>query len=438
MGKESCCYREQWGDRDWCIWHAPATNERSKPDDTLRAVLDGAPLAGSGRQELLDGADLEGKRFTADLDLDDVSLRDANLSNVDFGGTSLSGVDLREATLRDSDLQGVTLRGANLRDSTLRNANLREVDLRGADLRDADLRDADLQNADLRDADLSDAVLEDVDLGGATLAGATCVDADFTDIDLAYADLTGVTLRDTDCTGGVFRGADLSGADLEGAVMDRTNLFDTDLRDTRLYGTLLESARINDGTAIDERCIYDSSREDAVADVDSDGLDADTKAIGTYRQLEKACSENALLRAQSRYFVHRQDIHTSRYRRRGDWGRWLRARVSRAVVLYGESPFRVLATGGLVVGSTTVLYPMGFLREKATGELVTYPPISQPIALGQTLLESFYFSTLSFATMTYGDYLPVGAGKYLTIFETMAGILLFALLVFVFGRRATR
>jgi hypothetical protein len=40
--------------------------------------------------------------------------------------------------------------------------------------------------------------------------------------------------------------------------------------------------------------------------------------------------------------------------------------------------------------------------------------------------------------MTFGLYSPVGAGKFLTMLETSAGIVLMALLVFVFGRRATR
>jgi hypothetical protein len=40
--------------------------------------------------------------------------------------------------------------------------------------------------------------------------------------------------------------------------------------------------------------------------------------------------------------------------------------------------------------------------------------------------------------MTFGLFEPVGSGKFLTMLETGAGIVLMALLVFVFGRRATR
>jgi len=60
------------------------------------------------------------------------------------------------------------------------------------------------------------------------------------------------------------------------------------------------------------------------------------------------------------------------------------------------------------------------------------------IGLARTLLDSLYFSTLSFTTMTYGSFTPVGPGRFLTMVETGAGVVLIALLVFVFGRRATR
>jgi len=52
--------------------------------------------------------------------------------------------------------------------------------------------------------------------------------------------------------------------------------------------------------------------------------------------------------------------------------------------------------------------------------------------------EAVHFSTLTFTTMTYGRFTPVGAGRFLPMVETASGVPLIALLVFVFGRRATR
>jgi hypothetical protein len=381
----SCCYRETWGDRDRCVWHASVPDEANRPADAL-----GAARADPAVREL----------------------------NGETGPTELlDGADLVDTTAPDG------------------------LDLAGVSLRDADLSRADVREADLTGTDLRDAVLADAELRGATLAGADCWDADFRGAHLTDADLTGADLTEADCPDATFRRADLSGATLEGATMDQADFFDADLSDVRWYGAVFGSARANEGTVLDERCVYDPLADadyDPDVDEDSPGPDPLTKAASTYQELESLCSENALLDAESRYFVRRQDIHTTHHRDERRWGRWLRARVSRAVVLYGESPFRVLGAGVAVVVGAALLYPLGLLRDGSTGELVTYPPPTQPVALAGTVLDSLYFSTLTFTTMTYGHFVPVGAGRFLTMVETAAGVILIALLVFVFGRRATR
>jgi hypothetical protein len=379
-GDQHSCYRRTWRDTDRCVWHAEVHDEDGKPDDALRSAR-AAPStrsanAATGPSELLDGARLVGE-------------------------TVQEAVDLSGASLRDADL--------------------RDVDLRDADLSEADLRDADLRDADLRGADLS---------------GAACWDAEFNDAYMLGADCRGTSFRGADLTDATLREADLTGANLEGAFLDRADLLGTDLSDVRAYGVVLAGARADETTVLDDRCIYDPVRDDY--EVTERGPDPLMKAAGTYQEFEKLCGENALLTAKSRYFVRRQDIHTSDHRDEGRWGHWLRARLSRAVVLYGESPSRVLAAAALVILSSALLYPLGGLEDGATGEPLTYPPPGQPVEFAATLVDSVYFSTLTFTTMTYGHLVPVGFGKFLTMFETAAGVVLIALLVFVYGRRAAR
>lgn len=400
-GNESCCYRETWGDAERCIWHEETEDDETKPVDQLRAAR--APSAirelngGTGPRELLDGADIRDVTFPDGMDFANVSLRDA---------------DMAEVTLRD-----VTLAGAALLDTTL--------------------VDADLRRAELSRANCWEAELNDIHLGG--------------------ADIEAADLRAADCSDAILRGANLHGANLEGAFFARADLFDATLTAIRSYGTVFSEARANEGTELDEWCVYDpnsdidaSKWQTSPGDARTDGgqttemtvagsdVDQLTKAEGTYQELETLCAENALLDPQSRYFVRRQDIHTQEHRREQNWSRFLRARVSRAVVLYGESPFRVLSVALSVIVGSALLYPLGLLRHSASGEPLTYPALTEPVALATTLAESLYFSTLTFTTMTFGLYTPVGAGKFLTMLETGAGVVLMALLVFVFGRRATR
>jgi voltage-gated potassium channel Kch len=56
-----------------------------------------------------------------------------------------------------------------------------------------------------------------------------------------------------------------------------------------------------------------------------------------------------------------------------------------------------------------------------------------------TLFGALYFSALTFTTLGYGDFNPTTqAGQVLAVAETSAGVILLAILVFVFGRRATK
>jgi hypothetical protein len=325
------------------------------------------------------------------------------------------------------------------------------MDLRGVSVRDADMAEVRLRDADLTGAYLVDTTLTDADLRGATLSETHCREAELVDADLRRADLRVTDLRTADCSDAILRDANLEGANLEGAFFAGADLFDAVLTDTRSYGAIFTDARANAGTELDELCVYDPKSDgtpeewtDTSATDDRQGTElADggevnqlTKAEGTYQELEALCAENALLNRQSHYFIRRQDIHTAEHRREDNWNRWLRARISRAVVLYGESPFRVLGVAGAVIVGTALLYPLGLLRNTSTGELMTYS--TDPLALASTLADSLYFSTLTFTTMTFGLYEPIGPGKFLTMLETGAGIVLMALLVFVFGRRATR
>ena len=83
-----------------------------------------------------------------------------------------------------------------------------------------------------------------------------------------------------------------------------------------------------------------------------------------------------------------------------------------------------------------MLYPLGGWLRPIDGEPMTYNQI-----LGgelSLLLESLYFSTLTFTTLGMGDYEPVGVGQIIATLNTALGAVLIALLVFVLGRRAAR
>ncbi len=189
-----CCYRECWGARERCVWHATVGEGVEKPHEEREAVRETAAnrrlnSSSSGRHpaELLDAAQLSGLVFEGEPDFRGCSLRTADLS-----GAALSGADFTGAFLSDADLSNAELSGASFR-----NAELWKVDFSGADLTNADLADAYLKRGDLSGASLEGADLAEARIRGTRFDGVDLSTADLSGVDLQAADLTGASLATT-------------------------------------------------------------------------------------------------------------------------------------------------------------------------------------------------------------------------------------------------
>lgn len=248
-----------------------------------------------------------------------------------------------------------------------------------------------------------------------------------------------------------FRDADLSNANFEDANLSRAALYGTDLTNAKLYGTRLTDARINDATDFGIRgrgCLlpeflpWVSPSPDVIYDPrtkptpDDDGDVSDyTRAATVYSELESLALNNAASKLASKCFAWRKDMQRKRHFSNDGNGNsrdlpaWIRALALNVLMRYGESPLRVLGLGVLIVIASGLAYDY-FDLLVATGE--NPPP-------DPNLLDALYFSTLTFTTLGMGDYRPANVcGRVLAIGETILGVILLALLVFVVGRRATR
>jgi hypothetical protein len=242
--------------------------------------------------------------------------------------------------------------------------------------------------------------------------------------------------------------------------LNRATLFGADLRGSLLSGSLLGDVRIDDETlflgspsnnqnrsphtlsAIRSRpcCVYDPSYQD---DNEHESID---KAKSVYRALEELGGKHARPRLQARSFVRRQDLQKDEYKQDAkqadSWeerliagARYSRAKVARATLLYGESPWRVIAYSLSIILGFALLFPLGGWMKPEGGDPITYAQIaSNPLEI----LNSVYYSTLTFTALGFGDFKPVGFGRALTTIETGLGAVLLALLVFILGRRAAR
>lgn len=171
----------------------------------------------------------------------------------------------------------------------------------------------------------------------------------------------------------------------------------------------------------DPYCVYDPRYCGGNRETDLE------KAAETYGTLETLARQNSLPGLASECFLGRKDVQLRQYWQERNWLMVFRSLVPTVVARYGESPARVLGTGALSILLCGIAY--------YAFDLIEHSETGTP----GTPFESLYFSALTFTTLEYGDFSPVGAaGRLLAVVETSIGVTLLAILVFVFGRRATR
>lgn len=269
------------------------------------------------------------------------------------------------------------------------------------------------------------------------------------------------------------RGVDLSRSNLENANLEGSILYGTDLRGCKLMGTELEGARLNRKTKFlgdpsndsvkgydhsitsilsNKRCHYDPNYSHSDHDEEKTEAQLRNEARTVYRELQELAKSASHSQLQTRAFVHRKDMEKDSY-----WSdiwsmesgpsqpfvafaRWLRAKMSRTVMLYGESPWRVILwSASLILGFAITYISFGLIETDNEVVRVTLDQLlSDPMTVLSTLAGSIYYSALIFTNLSFGRYSPVDAGTYLTAIETTVGLTMLALFFFVLGRRASK
>jgi uncharacterized protein YjbI with pentapeptide repeats len=290
------------------------------------------------------------------------------------------------------------------------------------------------------DENLNGAYLKEAELVGIDwFAGVSLVGADLTEARLNGADFSEANLMLATLTSVSGINADFSGANLEGAVFTNADLRRATLEDALLNEAVFTDVHIGGETKLGETSIYERER----VDPELGNVHPFEAASWAYRQLQQIYQDNALPEQAQRSYTREKDA-----RRKLAWGEhdYLEAvkwELSRWVVLYGSSPFRVLVTALLVITVAAVLFPLtGGIQETQGEQVITYtlddPANAPQWWVARVLFKSFYFSVVTFSTLGYGDIQPIGMwARLLAGVETILGTLLSALLVFVLARIVT-
>lgn len=281
-----------------------------------------------------------------------------------------------------------------------------------------------------------------------------------------------INLRQSNLSNCDLSDVELCGANLENADLTNSILYDSDLRGCKLMGCDLSDARLNRNseflgnpssesveghdhsvTSIIEtkRCYYDPKADFRDEDSKSEN-ELRNKARTVYRELQELAKSTSHSQLQTRCFVRRKDMEKDRY-----WqdirsvesgksqpivagARWLRAKFSRIIMLYGESPWRVLFWSLFTILGFALSYITFGLIENSEGvvQVGLDTLLANPSEYFSTLLGSIYYSALIFTNLSFGRYSPVSLGTYATAIETTIGLTMLALFFFVLGRRASK
>lgn len=120
-------------------------------------------------------------------------------------------------------------------------------------------------------------------------------------------------------------------------------------------------------------------------------------AAWAYRQLQQIYRNNALPTQAQRSYGREKDARRQLAWVDRDYLEAIKWELSRWVMLYGSSPFRVLVVALLVITVSAILFPLtGGIQETEAGKTITYtlddPTEAPQWWLGQVLFKSFYFT----------------------------------------------
>ncbi len=224
---------------------------------------------------------------------------------------------------------------------------------------------------------------------------------------------------------------DFSGSSLMKANLTGANLHFANFQNCNLLGTEFEHARL-------ENVIWDKDilqeKKAKVAKNEEERIDLYQQSEEIYRNLRRTCESDGLFETAGRFFQKEMKM------RRRQMPLFSSKRfISKLVEFscgYGERPLRIIILSAMVILLFTSIFFMTGLSD--SGEIIQFSfnaSINENIS---DLLNSLYFSVVTFTTLGYGDILPIGISKLFAGIEALMGGFILALFVVVFVKKMTR
>ncbi len=290
---------------------------------------------------------------------------------------------------------------------SLKGANLEKVILK-----DINVPRADFSGAHLSQADLSHSRLFDANFEGAHLLGAELSDSDLTHCNFRNADLTKANLSD----------ARLWNALLENAVLSEASLFGADLWNSNLHNSRVWHTNFNNAKSLARRNFSQDPSLLWTSKIREDGL---MSAKEAYRDLKLYFLTNGIYDDAGWAAFREKTIERFIMKKNRD-PRYIPSLVMGALCGYGEKPGRIILSAMLAILVYAFLYY--FLNTVESPGLPQYT---------MNWADYIYYSTVTFTTVGYGDFIPRSNAffRLLAASEAFIGVFLTGLFIFTLARR---
>jgi len=223
--------------------------------------------------------------------------------------------------------------------------------------------------------------------------------------------------------------ASIMKADLRDANLNCANLEDSNMLGVKWTGSKFEN--VNIGKKLKQEVLAKHELEQGNQQTSIDYLE---QAEEIYRDLRKHAEHEGIF-TLSGYFIQKELTM-----RRLQLPRYSTKRIiSKLVDIfcgYGEAPLRIIGLSIAIIMVCAVIYAF-------TG--LSFQDSVQAVSATQTLehnlslfASSLYYSVVTFTTLGYGDFTPVGISRAIAAIEAFTGSFTIALFVVVFVKKMTR
>lgn len=273
-------------------------------------------------------------------------------------------------------------------------------------------------------------MLRGIALKNAKLAGIDLVrHHQKTGFDMSHAELYRADLQGAHLFNLNLQNASLMKADLRDSNLHCANLINCNLLGIKWNGARIEN--INVGKVIKQERMAKEAEKVGEAEIAKDYFEQ-TEEI--YRDLRKAAEREGLF-AMGGHFLQKELTMRRHLMPRFSSQRF----ISKAIDLfcgYGEAPMRVIGFSLALIFICAILYM--FTGLSYSDEVHIFNLDNGLKANLVLLFNCIYYSVVTFTTLGYGDFTPIGLSRAIAAIEAFTGSFTIALYVVVFVKKMTR